>query len=285
MGISQKDLTVVIVTFQSEKVIIDCINSIDKNLPIIVVENSSNHNFKRQLEKRFTNVECILTNDNLGMGRGNNVGIRYASSNFVMIINPDTILYRDTISELINISKKIDFSILSPISDDKNYPNYKGVNSEENDLMDVDHVDGYSMLLNKSKFNNQYFDEEIFMFLENNDLCKRMKARKEKIFISKNAKIKHYGGKSVDFKKDLEIEILRNWHWMWSKFYFNKKYYGYIFSSLVFLPSLISSMFKFFLYKFLGNQKKKLIYKMRFLGLINSYLLNSSFYRPYKKKN
>ena len=80
MGISQKDLTVVIVTFQSEKVIIDCINSIDKNLPIIVVENSSNHNFKRQLEKRFTNVECILTNDNLGMGRGNNVGIRYALS-------------------------------------------------------------------------------------------------------------------------------------------------------------------------------------------------------------
>ncbi len=279
MGISQKDLTVVIVTFQSEKVIIDCINSIDKNLPIIVVENSSNHNFKRQLEKRFTNVECILTNDNLGMGRGNNVGIRYASSNFVMIINPDTILYRDTISELINISKKIDFSILSPISDDKNYPNYKGVNSEENDLMDVDHVDGYSMLLNKSKFNNQYFDEEIFMFLENNDLCKRMKARKEKIFISKNAKIKHYGGKSVDFKKDLEIEILRNWHWMWSKFYFKKKYNGFVYALISSLFPLLTTSLKsiFFL---IINKKKSKIYSNRLSGLFNSILGNKSFKRP-----
>ena len=279
MGISQKDLTVVIVTFQSEKVINDCINSIDKNVPIIVVENSNNQNFKRMIEKKFHNVKCFLTNENLGMGKGNNVGIKNSSTNYVMIINPDTILYKDTIIELLNISKKIDFSILSPISDDKNYPNYKGVNHEENDLIDVEHVDGYSMLLNKSKFDNKYFDEKIFMFLENNDLCKRMKIKKEKIYVCKNAKIKHLGGRSVDAKKDLEIEILRNWHWMWSKFYFKKKHKGFIYAFLTSLFPLLTTLFKSFFFLII-NQKKSKVYLNRLSGLVNSILGNKSFKRP-----
>ena len=279
MGISQKDLTVVIVTFQSEKVINDCINSIDKNVPIIVVENSNNQNFKRMIEKKFHNVKCFLTNENLGMGKGNNVGIKNSSTNYVMIINPDTILYKDTIIELLNISKKIDFSILSPISDDKNYPNYKGVNHEENDLIDVEHVDGYSMLLNKSKFDNKYFDEKIFMFLENNDLCKRMKIKKEKIYVCKNAKIKHLGGRSVDIKKDLEIEILRNWHWMWSKFYFKKKHKGFIYAFLTSLFPLLTTLFKSFFFLII-NQKKSKVYLNRLSGLVNSILGNKSFKRP-----
>ena len=279
MGISQKDLTVVIVTFQSEKVINDCINSIDKNVPIIVVENSNNQNFKRMIEKKFHNVKCFLTNENLGMGKGNNVGIKNSSTNYVMIINPDTILYKDMIIELLNISKKIDFSILSPISDDKNYPNYKGVNHEENDLIDVEHVDGYSMLLNKSKFDNKYFDEKIFMFLENNDLCKRMKIKKEKIYVCKNAKIKHLGGRSVDTKKDLEIEILRNWHWMWSKFYFKKKHKGFIYAFLTSLFPLLTTLLKSIFFM-ISNQKKSKVYLNRLSGLVNSILGNKSFKRP-----
>ena len=279
MGISQKDLTVVIVTFQSEKVINDCINSIDKNLPIIVVENSNNQNFKRMIEKKFHNVKCFLTNENLGMGKGNNVGIKNSSTNYVMIINPDTILYKDTIIELLNISKKIDFSILSPISDDKNYPNYKGVNHEENDLIDVEHVDGYSMLLNKSKFDNNYFDEKIFMFLENNDLCKRMKIKKEKIYVCKNAKIKHLGGRSVDTKKVLEIEILRNWHWMWSKFYFNKKHYGFFVAIKNIFLNFVSALIKYFFYLILFKNKKRKIYEMRIKGIINALIGKKSWFR------
>ena len=279
MGSSQKDLTVVIVTFKSEKVIDDCINSIDKDLPIIVVENSNNQNFKRLLEEKFDNVKCILTNKNLGMGRGNNVGIKNANSKYVMIINPDTVLYKNTISELINISNKIDFSILSPICDDKDYPNYKGVNHEENDLIDVNHVDGYSMLLDKSKFNNEYFDEEIFMFLENNDLCRRMKIKKEKIIVVKNAKIKHFGGKSVNSKKNFEIEILRNWHWMWSKFYFKKKYKGFMYAFLSSLFPLLTTAFKSALFLMINKNKSK-IYLNRLSGLVNSILGNKSFKRP-----
>ena len=75
MSISRQNLSIVIVTLKSEKVINKCIDSIDQNLPIIVVENSSNQKFKHDLESRYQNLKCILSGSNLGMGAGNNVGI------------------------------------------------------------------------------------------------------------------------------------------------------------------------------------------------------------------
>ena len=114
-------------------------------------------------------------------------------------------------------------------------------------------------------------------------ITERQKNNNEKIYILKNSKIKHLG--SYYTKQDLSknLEYLRNWHWMWSKFYYNKKYYGYLYSFFFLLPSFLSSIIKFFLNKIIGNQKKKTVYKMRLLGLINSYFLRKSFYRPYKK--
>ena len=41
-----------------------------------------------------------------------------------------------------------------------------------------------------------------------------------------NSKIHHLGGKAVDDRYSEEIELSRNWHWMWSKLYFNKKHRG-----------------------------------------------------------
>ena len=77
MSISGQNLTIVIVTLKSEKVIHNCIKSINKNLPIIVVENSNNIEFKTNLEKTYANVKCILSDNNIGMGPGNNIGIKF----------------------------------------------------------------------------------------------------------------------------------------------------------------------------------------------------------------
>ena len=50
-----KELTIVIVTFKSEKKIFNCLKSIDlKEIKIIVVENSNNENFKKKIEKKFS---------------------------------------------------------------------------------------------------------------------------------------------------------------------------------------------------------------------------------------
>ena len=113
MSISRQNLSIVIVTLKSENVINKCIESIDKEIPIIVIENSNNFKFKEYLEKTYNNVKCILSNKNLGMGSGNNVGIEYSKTDYVLILNPDVILENNTIKELIEASKIInDFALL-----------------------------------------------------------------------------------------------------------------------------------------------------------------------------
>ena len=64
MGLS--DITVVIVTFKSEHKIFSCIDSIPNNLKIIIVENSSDKNFKDRVENYRSNVECFVLNNNFG---------------------------------------------------------------------------------------------------------------------------------------------------------------------------------------------------------------------------
>jgi len=76
MSISRQNLSIVIVTLKSENVIYQCIKSINKDIPIIVVENSNDQKFKQNLESKYKNLKCILSESNLGMGAGNNIGIK-----------------------------------------------------------------------------------------------------------------------------------------------------------------------------------------------------------------
>ena len=101
MSISRQNLSVVIVTIKSENVIHDCIRSIDKNIPIIVVENSDNKNFKYDLEKKYDNLKCILSKFNHGTGTGYNIGIKAAATDYVLVLNADVILENNAIEELI----------------------------------------------------------------------------------------------------------------------------------------------------------------------------------------
>ena len=251
MSISGQNLSIVIVTLRSEKVIDRCISSINKNLPIIVVENSDNLKFKNYLENNYKNVQCILSKENLGTGAGYNIGIKFSKTDYVYVINPDITLEVNALDEIFLASKKLDdFSILSPISSDVNFPNYGMIeekkNYEEKNLpFKVKYVDGFSMLLNKKKFkNNNYFDENFFMYWENNDICIRVINDGGSVFIVPKAKIKHLGAKAVDPKFFKEIELSRNWHWMWSTFNYNKKYKGFFISFLIVLPKLFSSIIK-----------------------------------------
>ena len=126
MSISRQNLSIVIVTFKSEKVINKCINSIGQNVPIIVVENSNNQKFKHDLESKYKNLKCILSGSNLGMGAANNIGIKSATTDFVFILNPDVTLEPNTLDELFLASKRLsEFTILSPVNADLNFPNYK----------------------------------------------------------------------------------------------------------------------------------------------------------------
>ena len=285
MSLSLKNLTFIIVTFKSEHIIGDCINSLPADSRIIVIENSGNEKLKEDLENRYPKIKVVVQ-DNKGMGPANNRGIKLCETDYAFVINPDVKFEINSIQRIIDFTvKKDDYSVLAPISDDINYPNYtvnnKSLINDELDYINVDSVDGFAMLINKRKFKDDlYFDENFFLYLENDDLCLRQKKKYNKIYIAKKAKINHLGGKSHSASHEKEIEFSRNWHWMWSKFYFNKKHYGYLKAFLSTFPTLLSSVIKLLYYLVTNNKFKKKIYTMRFLGLLNSMLGKKSWYRP-----
>ena len=117
---------------KSENIIDQCLNSINHNIPVIVVENSNNQKFKETLESKYNNLKCVLSKENLGMGAGNNIGIKLAKTDYVLILNPDVILEKNTLEEIFLASEKLnDFSIISPISTKKEFPNYGMFNKKK----------------------------------------------------------------------------------------------------------------------------------------------------------
>ena len=285
MEFTSNNLTFVIVTFNSRKVIFDCLNSLPEEFHKLIIENSSDKELKKELEQNYDKTKVILS-ENIGMGAGNNIGIIKSNTQYVYVLNPDVVLKHDTILNINNSISELDnFAILSPVSDNPAYPNYrlnynKPRNFDGNIIKDVEEIDGYSMIINKNFFtNNIFFDEKFFMYLENVDLCLRAKKKGGKLFIVKNSKIHHLGAQAVDDKYSEEIELSRNWHWMWSKFYFNKKHRGIFVSSLLGLTSLFVNFLKYFIC-LLNFNKKRNIYMMRMQGNTNAILGKQSWYRP-----
>ena len=289
MSISRQNLTVIIVTFRSENVIHNCIQSIDSDIKVLVVDNSNSKEFKENIENKYKNVSCILSEKNSGMGAGNNLGIKNIKTDFAFILNPDVILEPNSINNLIEESQKLEsFGIISPIEVNKDYPNYKLIDSSKENIdlkepFKVKSVDGYSMLINLKRLNQiddfYYFDEKFFMYLENDDFCKRLNNKNENIYIIPKSQIKHLGGQAVNNLYKTEVELSRNWHWTWSKFYYNKKHHGYIFALFNGLPNFISSFLKFLIY-LIFNNKKKIIYLNRSKGFLSALFGKSSSYRP-----
>lgn len=115
--ISFKDnITFVIVTFNSDQVITKCIESINSNNKIIIIENSKNHLIKDSLESKFKNVEVVIAGENLGYGRGNNLGISKVKTQYAFILNPDAYIDDHTIQELETAQLLLNdkFSIMAP---------------------------------------------------------------------------------------------------------------------------------------------------------------------------
>ena len=128
-----KDLTIVITTYKSEKTVEDCLNSIEPNIKVILIENSNNQRFKTHIEDKFSNVECFLTNDNLGYGKANNIGLKKVKTKYALILNPDTFLESSTLDEFLKISKSLgSFAIIGPYIQEQNH---KKENRDENKLL------------------------------------------------------------------------------------------------------------------------------------------------------
>jgi len=279
MKLDLNDITFIIVTYQSENIVKNCLDSLPKDSKKIIVENSNNINLEKDLRAKYDNIEVILSK-NVGMGAGNNIGLKACKTKYAYVLNPDTKFNKDNMKKLIDALNQVtDFTLASPLNDNPNIPNYKKIDLKQNiseNILSVESIDGFSMLFNLKKFpDKNFFDENFFLYLENDDLCLRVKQKNEFVYVVKNSLINHKGG--IVFSKNLEY--LRNWHWMWSKFYFNKKHYGFFSAILKTFYNLISSCFKFFIYSMIFNSHKKKIYKMRLCGIYSSILGKKSTYR------
>jgi len=277
----EKNITFVIVCFKSSHIIEKSIKSINSNIKIIVVENSDDVVVKKYLENKFSNVEVIITKQNLGYGKGNNFGISKVNTQYAFILNPDAILEKNCLRELskAQINLKDDFTILAP-NLSNNYGYFSSPkNNLQNEILEVDYVKGFAILINLKKINfDKIFDENFFLFLEEIDLCKRIKNSGGKIFVAMNSKVQHSGKQASEYS--LSIELCRNWHWMWSLFYYNYKHFGVLVAYKATISKFFSSIFKLFVALVFFNKKLFLINYYRLNGLFNAFLKKPAWLRP-----
>ena len=277
---SYDKITVVINTFNSEDKIRQCLNSIDTSVQIIIIENSNNLSFKDEIEKEFSNVNCFLSGQNLGYAKGNNFGLSKVKSDYALILNPDAFLEKDTLDRLLSTANKFkDFSIIGPAKQDE-FSNTKR-NDDKADVFKVNTLKGFAMFFNLKQFEDiGFFDENFFIYLEEIDLCKRLLKKNKKIYLDKKVLINHLGGSSHNEKINFEMELSRNWHWMWSTFYYNKKHFGFVNSLIKVSRKFFSSLIKMIFFTIIFESKKRKIYFQRFSGLFNSIIGKKSWYRP-----
>ena len=273
------NITVVINTFKSEDKIFKCLDSINSFCKVIIIENSDNENFKKEIESKYDNIECFLTGENLGYAKGNNFGLSKVNTRYALILNPDAILEGQTLNNFLLTANKVqDFAIIGPAKQDEFSDNEINNNG---DLFQVDFLKGFAMFLNLEQFKDiGFFDSNFFIYLEEIDLCKRLKKKAKKIYLDKNIIINHLGGSSHNESINFEMELSRNWHWMWSTFYYNKKHFGFVNSLIKVSRKFFSSLIKMIFFTIIFESKKRKIYFQRFSGLFNSIIGKKSWYRP-----
>ena len=99
-------VSIIILNYNAGKLLADCIESIKKstykNLEIIVVDNISTDDSQNLCKEKFPEIKLIQNKENFGYCGGNNIGIREAKGKFITILNPDTIIEPECITELIS---------------------------------------------------------------------------------------------------------------------------------------------------------------------------------------
>ncbi len=275
------DVTIGIVTFKSEKVIFNCLKSIKNIKKIIIFDNSNDIELKHKILKKYPKIQFNVSKKNLGYGGGNNQILKMSKTKYFFLLSPDTILQKKCEQELIKQINKIkDFSLIAPFAKEKNFGYFQENKKIKNkNLIEVDYVKGFAMLFNTKKIKKfKMFDENIFLYLEEIDLCKRLRKKNHKIYVYKNAKIVHIGAKSSNL--GFEYEKCRNWHWMWSKVYFDKKHFGTFYAVNKYSFQIIKDILKLIFFSMTLNRKKVLISYLRLSGVFNCLLGYGSWYRP-----
>ena len=282
-----KSITIVLPAYKSRRLLLNHIKKISKKTKIIIVDNSYDKKLKNEIENKFKNVSVFLKK-NIGYGAAINFGSKHVKTKYFLVINPDTKIYKNTIKNLLIAAKKLKvFGALSPDQIENKNKNFNKVNHVKQKQLD-----GGAMLFDKNIFRKtKGFDENIFLYYEENDFYHKCSLLKYDLFLIKNSYFYHSqkGDSSSAIFDDNKVKkyayLVGGWHGQWSRFYFLKKYNGYIYSLLKCFPNLIGNLIKLVLNIFINFDKAKYLY-FKIEGLVCSILGMTSFKRNrYDKYN
>ena len=284
------DITLIIVCFNSYKLIQKNLSEISK-FKTIIVDNSKSDQI-RLLVKGVKNIKYIKTKKNLGYGKGNNLGVSESKTPFILILNPDILVQ----SESIEILYKTYFNyenigILVPaLYDNSNNRRSNGslsyINREKISKKNIlnnqkaegntcyQFAVGCAFLIKKDFFDEiGGFDKDLFMYFEDNDLCDKTIKQNKSIIEIPESKMIHLQGLSADnsFLQNCKLSVI---HKISEYIYYKKK------TNLFNLYKKILINFFDYLQRFFINIIKLKFYKSfkNLLRILSIILYISKFY-------
>ena len=295
-------VSIIILNYNAGKLIEECVESIYqsnyKNYEIIIVDNNSKDNSHVECKEKFPLINLIENKKNLGYCEGNNVGIRKSKGEFIIILNPDTIVDPNWINELILGFRKCGDGIYQPkflTIDDKSiiqstgnmiqlfgfgYSRNKGDQdtNEYNNIENINYASGTCLFTSKEIFTQlDLFDSFLFAYHDDLDLCWRASMQGIQSYYVPNSIVFH-PSEGFSFKwSDFKFFLLER-----NRLYCLFTHYSHN-TILKFLPSLILVDFAVsFFYLKSGLFKQKLRASLDILKNINK--INSRYNEIQKKR-
>ena len=277
------DLSIVIVNYQTFEMTRDTVNSIlEYSYPfsyeIVVVDNASDDDSLSRLQEYFKDkVRFIASSENNGFASGNNQALRDVESDYVLLLNSDTVVWQNTLEEVYNYMEshsdvgacgcrvrledgeldkackrtfpnvKNSFFRLFHIPNRSKDDNYNLTDLPDDEIYEIDCLTGAFMFIRKSVLDDVgLLDETFFMYGEDIDLCYRIKKAGWKIIYYGKSSIIHFKGASS--KKQKSKLIYEFYHAMY--IYYKKHHAGessFIVNAVVYFGMFVLCVLKLFL--------------------------------------
>ena len=276
------DITILIITYKSEKIIYDFIKKIPSNYKTIIIENSENYALKKDIENKYDNIKFYIKKNN-GVSSSINYAVDKIETKYFLQISPDIDFNFEDLKFFLNLAenKNDKFAAIGPRFLDVKEKSHKQID-ENLKFGKINSVHGSCMFINKKSFLDiGKFDENFFLYFEETEFCYRAKKKGYFSYQINESKVRSTG-RSVDIEKENKENFsnILIWHFIWSKFYFNKKRYGIFLSIIIFIPILIRILFRIMLYRITKNYSLLDKYKIRLDGLLKSIKGEKSSLRP-----
>jgi len=276
------EITIIIITYKSEKIIYDFIKKIPSTIKTIIIENSKNYELKKNIEQNYNNISVYIKENN-GVSSALNYAVGKIGTKYFLQISPDLEFNFRDLDIFLNFAKNKEpkFAALGPRFLEVNEKSHKQID-EKLDFGEINSIHGSCMFMNTYSFKNiGKFDENFFLYFEETEYCYRAKKKGYLSYQINEVKVKTKG-RTVDIQSEnnKNFSNILIWHFIWSKYYFNKKRYGKFLSLIIFIPLLIRILFRIIIYKTTKNNILLDKYLARFDGLIKSMKGKKSNLRP-----